>query len=53
MQGTKVDKTFPMMTHKIIPYVGYNLWLKRLEPTNKNLIKVPKNIKSTNKKMLI
>ena len=45
-----------MMIHKIIPTVDYNLWLKRLdiqlnEPTNQNSLKVPKVVKSTNKKM--
>ena len=37
----------PMITHKIIPSVNYNKWLKRLntqlnELTKKNSIKVPK-----------
>ena len=53
MQRTKVDKTSPMMIHKIVPYLGYNMWLKHLEPTDQNLIKVPKVIKSTNKKALL
>ena len=46
------------MIHKIIPFVDYNSLLKRLdtqlnEPTNKNLIKVPRVEKPTNKKMLL
>ena len=45
------------MIHKITPYVGYSKWLKRLdtqlsEATNQNLLKVPKVVKATNKKML-
>ena len=43
------------MIHKITSSVDYNYWLKRLctqlnDPTNQNLIKVPKVVKSTNKK---
>ena len=42
---------------QIIPSVVYCKWLKRLntqlnEPTNLNSIKVPKVVKSTNKKLL-
>ena len=41
----------------ITPYVDYNKWQKRLdtqlnEPSNQNLIKVPKVVKSMNKKTL-
>ena len=44
-------------TSKITPSVDYTLWLKRLDtqhndPTNKNLIKVLKVVKPTNKKTL-
>ena len=46
-----------MMTHKITPSVDYNYWLKRLnsqlnEPTNQDLIEVPKVVETTNKKTL-
>ena len=44
------------MIHKITPSVDYNYWQKRLdtqlnEPTNQNLIKVPKIVKPMNKKV--
>ena len=43
---------------KITPFVNYNQWLKRLDPqlnkpTIQNLLKVPKVVKLTNKKMLL
>ena len=46
-----------MIIYKIKPSVDYNKRLKRLdtqinEPTNENLIKVPKVVKPTNKKIL-
>ena len=46
-----------LMIHKITPSVDYNYWLKNfdtqlIEPTNKNLIKVPKVLEQTNKKTL-
>ena len=45
-----------MIIHKITPSIDYNWWLKRLdtqlvEPTNPNLFKVFKIIKTTNKKI--
>ena len=45
-------------TQKINPSVDYNWWLKRFDTqlnqsTNQNLIKVPKVVNLTNKKMLI
>ena len=45
-----------MMMHKIIPFVDYNYWFKRLntqlnKPTNQ--IKVPKVAVPTNKKTLL
>ena len=45
----------PIMIHKINPYVDYNQQLKRLdtqlnEPTNQNLLKVPKVVEPTIKK---
>ena len=48
----------PMMIHKIIPFVDYNQWFKRLDTqlntiTNQNSIKDPKVIKSANKKTLL
>ena len=45
--------------NKIIPSVDYNEWMKRLTPNilykqnNQNLIKVPKLVKPTNKKILL
>ena len=44
------------MPHKITPTVDQNQWLNRLntqlnKPTNQNSVKVPKDVKSTNKKM--
>ena len=47
-----------MMIHKIIPYLDYNQWLKRLEtqlnePTNQNSFKVPKVVKYLNKKTIL
>ena len=44
--------------HKIVPYVDYKQWLKCLntqlnEPTNQNLIKVPKVGELMNKKALL
>ena len=47
-----------MMIHKIAPAVEYNYYLNRLdtqinEPTNQNLILVPKVVKSKNKKTLL
>ena len=53
---TIADKlTSTMMIHIITPSVDYNLWLKRLdnklnEPTNQNLLKVPKVVKPKNNK---
>ena len=46
-----------MMIHKIVSSLEYNYWLKRLdtqliEPTNQILMKVPKLVKSTNKKRI-
>ena len=44
------------MIHNITPAVDYNYWLKCMnntklkEPTNQNSIKVPNNVKPTNKK---
>ena len=35
------------------PSVDYNKWLKRLDTTNQNSIKVPKVVKLTYKKTLI
>ena len=42
--------------HKSTPFVDYNQWLKRLNNqlnklTNQNLLKVPKYVKPTNKKL--
>ena len=50
--------TFAMIIQKLTPFVDYNQWLKRLdiqlnEPINRNLIKVPKVIKPTNKKTIL
>ena len=47
-----------MIIHKILFFVDYNKWLKRLDtqlnnPTNQNLIKDPKVVEPTNKKMLL
>ena len=46
------------MIHKTISSVNYNNWWKRFntklkEPTNKNLIKVSKVVKPTNKETLL
>ena len=42
-----------IMIHKITPSVDYNYWLKRLDTTNQNSIKVLKVVEPTNKKTLI
>ena len=47
-----------MMVHKINPSVDYNKWLKLLDtrlnkPTNRNLIKVSKDVNHMNKKTLL
>ena len=44
--------------HKIIPYLNFNQWLKRLaiqlpKPTNENSIKVSKVFEPMNKKTLL
>ena len=46
------------MIYKITPFVDYNKWLKRLDTqpnkgTNKNSVKVPKVVDTTNKKTLL
>ncbi len=51
-------RTSPLMTHKITPSVDLNQWLERLntqlnKPTNQNLVKVPKVVELTNKKMIL
>ena len=43
------------MIHKIITFVDYNMWLRRLDtqldkPTNENSIKDPKVVEPTNRK---
>ena len=60
-----MDETMPVKMinipnddKQITPFVDYNQWLKRLgtqlnEPTNQNLMKVPKVGNPTNKKMLL
>ena len=54
----KIDVHPPMMIHKTTPSVDYNQWLKRLdnklnEPTKQKSIKVPKVVKSMNKKTFL
>ena len=52
---TNTLKDTPMIIPKISPSVDYNWWFKCLgtqlnEPINQNTLKVPKVVKSTNKK---
>ena len=42
-----------IMIYKITPSVDYNYWLKRLDTTNQNSIKVLKVVEPTNKKALL